>query len=297
VLTSGARTPKISVIIPAFNKDRFVAETIDTALAQTYPNVDITVIDDGSTDSTPHILKRYSGRLTILEHLGRANRGQSAAINLGIRSTQGDYLAILDADDLWEPTKLEHQVQFLDNHPNIGCVYANAYVIDTAGRRLYTLLPPNHVEKGLPEHMLVHCPVGCPSGYLVRRSVYNRVGYYDETLRSAQDHDMLVRLTEVSRVGYINEVLWSKREHPDSLSARHEKRGWILGFTILEKACRRYPYSFHTKRQRLAVLHYRLGQCLLREKRYLQAGRDFILAGLYDPSRALRTLLKREKPA
>jgi len=289
-----SQTPTVTVIIPVYNKQRFIAATIESALHQSYSAFQIIVVDDGSTDDSRAIIERYRDKVTILEHPTHENCGQSAAINLGLKSTTGEYVSILDADDLWDPRKLERQVEFLETHPEFGFVYANGYVIDQGGAIQYPLFCPNHTEPSRPEEMLLHCPLGCPSGYLVRGSLFEAVGYYDEALRSAQDHDMLIRLTEIARVGYIDEMLWFKREHPNSLSATHAKRGWLLGFVILKKACQRYPYSPCVRRRRLAVLHYRLGQCFAREGRYFSSARHLFLAALFDPKRAFRVLIGAE---
>jgi len=282
--------PKVTTIIPVFNRQRFIPATIESALAQDYSKNEVVVIDDGSTDCTPLVLESYRGRITILTHPGHENRGQSAAINLGIRSTHSKYLAILDSDDLCYPEKLKLQVEFLESHPGVGFVYANGYEIDASDRVRSKLFPHQHRPWTTPEEALLSCPIGCPSAFLFRRSLFDQVGFYDENLRSAQDHDMVIRLTEVARVGYMDKPLWLKREHADSLSLKFKRRRWETGFRILHKALRRYPYPPTVRRRRLAVLHYRLGHCFTEDGIYLTAARHFLLAGIYDPKRALITL-------
>jgi len=289
------KLPKVSVIIPCYNREKYIEDTVNSVLNQTYPNIEIICVDDGSTDSTRQILESYGERIKILQHLGRVNKGQSAAINLAMRSTKTEYVAILDSDDIWAPKKIEYQVTFLEENPDIGFVYANVYVIDEVGRILYKAFPPEHLETGSPERVLLESRIGCPSGYLVRRSAFEKAGYFDESLRSAQDHDMTIRLAEVAKLAYMDKTLWYYRRHSDSLSQKHAKRRWQTGFVILKKACERYPYNFNIRRRRLAVLHFRLGQCFVKEGRYLSAVIRFALAGLLDPKRAIRVLIGKER--
>jgi len=287
--------PKVTVIIPCYNRERFMRETLESALYQTYLKIEVIAVDDGSTDSTREILDSYGEKIRVLEHPGRINKGQSAAINLGMRSTESEYVAVLDSDDVWAPKKIEQQVTFLQENPDIAYVYANGYVIDEKGEILYKLFPPEHQTTADPKKVLLECPIGTPSAYLVRRTAFENAGDYDESLRSAQDHDMAVRLAEVAELGYLDELLWYKREHGDSLSQLHADRRWRSGFVILKKACERYPYSFNIRRRRLAILHFRLGQYMIAKGKFLAAVIHFVYAGLLDPKRAFGVLTGKEK--
>jgi glycosyltransferase involved in cell wall biosynthesis len=288
-------TSKVTVIIPSYNRENYIRATIDSALSQTYENIEIVVVDDGSTDRSRDIAQGYGNRIRLLEHEGRANRGQSAAINLAMRSTRGEYVAILDSDDVWNVDKIEKQVEYLGRHPEIGIVYGNGYAIDENGKILYKLIPPGHREENDPSRMLLECHFNIPSNALVRRSVYEQAGDFDETLRSSQDHDMAIRLLEITKAAFLDEPVWYYRLHPDTQSSKHTKRRWMNGFKILEKACRRYPYGWSVKRRRLAVLHFRIGQCFSSEGAYFQAMINFFLAGVFDPARTARVLMGMEK--
>jgi len=285
----------VTVIIPSYNREKYIRETIDSVLSQTYENIDIVVVDDGSTDHSREILESYGDRIRILEHEGRANRGQSAAINLAMRSTGGKYVAILDSDDVWTVDKIEKQVEYLERHPEIGIVYGNGHAIDEDGKILYKLIPPGHREENDPGRMLLECHFNIPSNAIVRRSAFDQVGEFDESLRSSQDHDMAIRLVEVTKAAFIDEPVWYYRRHPDTQSTKHTKRRWTNGFKILEKACRRYPYRWSVKRRRLAVLHFRVGQCFSSEGAHFQAAKNFLLAGFFDPARAAKIVLGMEK--
>lgn len=287
--------PKVTVIIPCYNREMFIRETLESALGQTYENLEIIAVDDGSTDRTREIIEQYDGRIQLLEHEGRENKGQSAAINIAMRSSKGEYVAILDSDDLWSIDKIEKQVGYLERNPEIGIVYGNGYAIDERGKTLYKLIPPGRKEESDPRKMLLECHFNIPSNALVRRSVYDKTGEYDEAMRSSQDHDMAIRLLEVTKAAFLDEAVWYYRQHPDTQSKKHTKRRWEIGFKILEKACHRYPYGWGVKRRRLAVLHFRLGQCLSSEGAYLTAVKNFVLAVFFDPARATRVLLGIDK--
>lgn len=286
---------KVSVIIPCYNREQFIAETVNSVLAQTWPEIELIIVDDGCTDDSRKVLESYGQRITILEHSGRANRGQSAAINLGLQHSSGDYLAILDSDDLFAPDKIEKQVHFLEKHPEFGLVYANCISIDENGNELYRMYCSGHTPPGGPEQVLEDCCYNVPSNSLFRRSVFEQVGFLDESLRSAQDHDFAIRIAEVTRIGYLDEYLWNYRRHGGSISHTRTTERWRNGFKILEAAGRRYPYSASTVRRRKAVLHFRLGQCYQREKWYLRSAYHLILAGLLSPIRSLMVITGRER--
>jgi len=285
----------VTVIIPVYNRERFLRATVDSVLAQTYPAVELIAVDDGSTDGSRGILEEYGDRLRLLAHPDGGNKGQSAAINLGLESARGEYVAILDSDDLFAPEKLARQVAYLEANPDVGVVFANGCVMDADGVPRYPIFPEGHVITDDPAELLLDCSINVPSNALIRKSVLDRVGGFDETMRSAQDHDMLVRLAEQTRFGYVDEVLWYYRRHGQSQSGQFARRRWETGFRILDKACRRYPYGRTVRRRRLAVLHFRLGQCAVEERRYGEAAWRFLLAGLLDPRRAAAVVLRRER--
>jgi glycosyltransferase involved in cell wall biosynthesis len=286
--------PKVSFIIPCYNRQQYIKETVNSALNQTYANFELIAIDDGCTDGTRNILDSFTDRIKILQHPNLVNKGQSASINLGLRFSQSKYIAILDSDDLWEPKKTELQVKYLEKNCDIGYVYSNGYEIDGQGQVLGKLFSNDYCPLGDPESVLLKCPLGCPSGYMVRRSLYDKAGVFDETLRSAQDHDMVIRFAELSKLGYMKEALWYKREHAASLSQSQTERRWRAGFIILDNARKRYPYSFNIRRKRRAVLHFRLAQCILDRRNFLHAAIHFIFAGMLDPMRAVGVLLGKE---
>jgi glycosyltransferase involved in cell wall biosynthesis len=288
---------KVSVIIPAFNRARYIRQTLESVLNQSYPNIELIVVDDGSTDGTREVLESYTGKLTLLQHPDRQNRGQSASINLGLDHASGDYIGILDSDDYIESGKIEDQVKFFQHYPDIGLVYCNGTAVNNNGEFLYDIYAANHREENKPENILLDCYIHLPSNSLIRMPILKKAGRFDETLRAAQDHDMLIRIAEITRFGYINKPLYHYRRHENSISkssAGAAKR-WKNGFTILENARGRYPYPPSVIRRRKAVLHFRLFQCAMENNSRLKALPNLLLAGLYDPARALAVLTGKER--
>jgi Glycosyltransferases, probably involved in cell wall biogenesis len=283
--------PKVSVIIPCYNRRDFIAETVESVLRQTWPNIELIVVDDGSTDGSREILESFGSKLQLMEHPGRANRGQSAAINLGIEACTGEYVAILDSDDLFAPQKIEKQVTFLIDHPEIGLVYANGNSIDVRGNVLYKFYDKDHSEPSFSARILLDCYFLIPNNSLIRKSVFASSGLFDEDLRAAQDHDMAIRISEVARIAYIPECLFYYRRHKDSISFKNVKTRWQNGYRILWKACRRHRYPLKIILGRLAVLNFRMAQCHLEEKQYVKAAMYLLAAGLTDPLRSIRVLL------
>ncbi len=286
--------PKVSVIIPLYNRGQFIAQTVQSVLDQTYPNIDLIIVDDGSADNSREVLQQFADKIKLLEHPGRVNKGQSAAINLGIQSSESKYVAILDSDDLFAPEKIALQVDYLEKNQDVGLVYGNGCAIDEHGKKLYPIYEDGHQENSDPERILMDCYFLLPNNSLVRRKVLEKVGGFDEALRSAQDHDMAIRVAEVTKLAYIDKELFYYRRHGDSISVNNATLRWNNGFIILEKARRRFNYRSGVIRKRRAVLYFRLGQCLLEEKKVVFALWNFLCSGFLDPMRALKVIVGRE---
>ncbi|TVP52824.1 MAG: glycosyltransferase [Halomonadaceae bacterium] len=289
--------PLVSVLIPAFNRVDLIEETVQSVWAQTYSRVELIVVDDGSTDGTYEKLQQLSdqGNLTLLTHQGRANKGQSAALNLALRHASGRYISILDSDDLFLPQKLEKQVHYLENHPDVGLVYGLGEAVDSQGNWLYDLLSADHTEPNDPAAVLLDCYFLLPQNALVRKQVFDQAGLFEESFRAAQDHDMLIRLAELTRFGFMPEKFFQYRRHDDSISATGAERRWTTGFEILQRAASRYPYKKSIIRRRKAVLNFRLSQVYWQQKNHIKALLCVLKSGLLDPRRGLRVLLGMEK--
>jgi glycosyltransferase involved in cell wall biosynthesis len=132
---------RVSVLIPLYNRASYILETINSVLEQDYPDIELIVIDDGSTDGGDLLVEQFAerGELKLLRHPGRINKGQAAALNLGLTVATGEFIAVLDSDDLYVPGKISKQVTFFKQNPNVGLVYGNGKGIDAAGKVIYDI--------------------------------------------------------------------------------------------------------------------------------------------------------------
>ena len=206
---------KVSVIIATYNYGRFITEAVDSVFNQTYPNKEIVVVDDGSTDGTRNILKDYieSGRIT---YIYQKNSGPGAARNTGIRASEGEYICFLDADDRYLPEKLEKQTALLEDETAAGC-FCNGMTFD--GR----LMLRKFAGRGKDcyfDDVLSGLNIFTPY-LMVRREVVDEAGLIDESFRqSCEDLDFALRMLKGRKFIYIPDQLYERRMHGGNLSGQ-----------------------------------------------------------------------------
>jgi glycosyltransferase involved in cell wall biosynthesis len=210
--------PKVSIIMTAHNRQRYIGKAIESVLAQTYTDFDLLIWDDGSTDRTFAIACEYAKKDNRIRLAAYDNRGPAKALKEAIADTFGQYLCCVDSDDILEPTALEETVAVLDSDPSIGVVYTDYRVIDADnaikgyGRRCRI---PYSKDRLLIDFMTFHFR-------LMRRSVYDQVGGIDDTLEVAEDYDLCLRLSEITEFKHLAKPLYRYRFHNQSLS--HQQR-------------------------------------------------------------------------
>lgn len=283
----------VSVIIPSYNRIKYIENAIASIEEQSYQDFEIIVVDDGSTDGSFELLEEFSeaGRISLYSHENNENRGQSASINLGIMHATGLFVAVLDSDDYFAPDKLARQVAFLEENHNFGMVYGQGHAVDADGRFLFKVPDDNHAETSDPNSLLLDCYMALPGGSLIRRSVFEKVGMFEESFRAGQDHDMALRIMEEFKVAFLPEVAFFYRKHGESISANGLETRWRTGMEILERARKRYPYRNRTIRKRKAVINYRLGQVYWKCGQKRRSIGYLIASGFLDPIRAGKVLL------
>ena len=227
--------PRVSVVTIFLNAEEFLAEAIESVLAQTFDDWEYLLVDDGSSDASIAITKDYAARypekIRYLEHPGHINRGMSAARNLGLRHARGDYVAFIDADDVWMPSKLADQVAILDAYPDVGMVCGT--VIYWSGRSMGSdiVIPTGHRQDSVvypPEASLALYPLGnasapCPSDMMVRTSSARALGGFEERFTAMyamyEDQAFLAKLYLTAAV-YFSSKIWLKyRQHVNSCVA------------------------------------------------------------------------------
>ena len=208
--------PKVSVIIPTYNRARIVGEAIDSVLSQGYDDFELIVVDDGSTDGTEELVASYLPRLT---YLYQEHQGVSAARNRGIASARGEYISFLDSDDLWLRDKLSSQVCFMESHPECLICYTDEIWI-RKGVRVNPMKKHRKYSGMIFEQCLPLCIVS-PSSVLIARTLLDEVGIFDETLEVCEDYDLWLRIAARYPIHFIETPLIVKRGgHEDQLSKK-----------------------------------------------------------------------------
>jgi glycosyltransferase involved in cell wall biosynthesis len=291
-----SETVGVSIITPFLNAGRFIQESIESVLAQTYDRWELLLVDDGSTDDSTSVALRYAKahpeKIRYLAHEGRQNNGASASRNLGARHANGEYLAFLDADDIYLPRKLQQQVPLLDAHPEVAMVYAaTEYWFSWSGRRedagrdwiwrKYGAQPNTVID---PPRLLIGFlqdggTVPCMGSVLVRRTAVDSVGGWEESFRSICTDQVFHAKLCLRFPVWIADACWDRyRQHEDSSCSTAARAGqsnaafkrylnWLETYlsreavvdpavwTALRKALRRYrhPLLHRVERQ---VLRY-----------------------------------------
>jgi glycosyltransferase involved in cell wall biosynthesis len=224
--------PAVSIVVATHNYGRYLAGALDSALAQTFGDFEIVVVDDGSTDDTAEVILPYLADPRV-RYYRTENQGQPAAKNFGIRFARADLIAFLDADDLWLPAKLERQLALLHGDPGLGVVYTRRLLIDPDGRQLEYREPELH--RGLVVEAMFYRNFVCFSSALVRRPVFTQAGYFDEDLPLAIDYDLWLRVAPAYRFDYVDEPLVQYRTGHANLSSRIEER-----LRVVDRIMRRF---------------------------------------------------------
>jgi glycosyltransferase involved in cell wall biosynthesis len=207
----------VSVIIPVYNSEEYIAEAVESVLGQSYGNFEIVIIDDGSTDNTLSILEPYR----VAPHfriIRQANAGPSSARNQGIRYSQGKYCAFLDADDIMMPERLKLQVDAMEEQKDIGLVYTDLMTFNKEGiihRTKKAFTNPysgNVLDKLLVENFITTSTV------MVRKSCFDEVPLFDESISHSEDYKMWLNIAERFKLGYVDLPLVKYRYHANSLS-------------------------------------------------------------------------------
>ncbi len=206
---------RVSVVIPNYNYAHYLGEAIDSALEQDYTDVEIIVVDDGSKDDSRSVLENYGEAITPIF---QANQGVAASRNNGVAASTGEFLAFLDADDAWEPTKISKQVERFRQDPEIGLVHVGVDEIDSDGNSLVHRL--EGVEGKVAPTMLMlkrEGVLGGGSGLMVPRRVFDDIGGFDTRLSTSADWDLCYRVAVRYSVGFVPEILLKYRIHTSNM--------------------------------------------------------------------------------
>jgi GT2 family glycosyltransferase len=270
--------PRVSVVIPAFNHARWVADAVRSVAAQQFRDLEIIVVDDGSTDDTARALGECG---VPLRYLHQDNRGPSSARNAGVQVARGRLIAFLDADDLWLPDKLALQVPVIDARAEAAVVYADAVFWDESTRR------PQGTHAGRHRHpsgrilgaLLVDNPIPSPTP-LVRRTALVQAGGFDETLRACEDWDLWIRLARKAEIHCLERPLavyrlHGENSHGDVARMKHHQH-LVLRRALADPALppslrRRGPVLVAHRHLDFAMAHFGRGEYAAAREELLQA--------------------------
>jgi glycosyltransferase involved in cell wall biosynthesis len=240
---------KVSVVMPTYNRGYIIGEAVKSVLLQTYRELELIIVDDGSTDDTGEMVRGFKDeRIRYVRH--EQNRGCSAAYNSGMATATGDAIAFLDSDDLWKPEKLERQVSFLSRFPQVDIVFTNLHLMGNSVpngllmnimQRFTGLLTRSHtaneyVFTGREMYLclLEEIPIK-PSAVLFRRQVLGTVGQFNEAWPSGTDWDFFLRFSRSSAFGYIDQPLVVQRRTGDATHQKFREQDKLFLLEILLK--------------------------------------------------------------
>jgi glycosyltransferase involved in cell wall biosynthesis len=284
--------PRVSVIIPAYNAAKYLPSSIESVMAQTYPDWEIVVVDDGSSDNTKTVLSSYQ---ELLQHkiqcIHQPNRGLPAARNAAIRAAKGEIVALLDADDIWWPARLSRSVEALDRDPETGLVHARVARIDDHGNVIDEPYANSKYLSGriAPYIYTRRAHIMCPTVTL-RKSLIDLDDAFDESLRAAEDRDLWFRIAQRSKVAYVDEILACYLLSPGSMS-KDSARMLIADVTFVEKYYRRGDCSGLQRRQALATIYREHGDLLFKRAGAKASLKSYFKSVSYDPFSAINVYM------
>ena len=291
-------TMRVSVIIPVYNGAATLAAAIESALAQDFADFEVIVVNDGSTDATAAVIGRYRDRVKVVN---RENGGLSAARNSGAAVATGEYLAFLDADDLWLPGRLSATAEALDRNPGAVLVYCDAIQVDEDGRELSpSFVSPALARAPTMADLLERWWPILPSAAMVRRSIYDRLGGFFAPMRSYEDMDFWLRARELGEFEYVARPLIVYRVTPAAERLVKYEQSYRL---FVERVNARYGRAARPLLRAIRHAHATAlgtrGLYAMRRGAMAEARRSFLRALRYEPAnlrnglRWARTFLPR----
>lgn len=232
--------PLVSVVIPAYNCEKYIKETIFSVLNQTYSNIEVVLVDDGSTDRTAEIVQQIAEKDSRLIYMWEKNAGVSAARNKAIRNSKGEFTALLDHDDLWLPQKLERQIPIFNNNSKTALVFSDAYYFDDDHPVLF-----NHFSKNKPcrgkvfRELFRRNFIPCLT-VVLKTKILEGSGYFAEDMDICEEYDLFLRIAYRYEVDYINMPLAKYRVHETNFS-KNVELGIKEGFMLIQNCIHLIP--------------------------------------------------------
>lgn len=249
---------RVSVIVTCYNEEEYIGDAIKSVVRQTrYDAIsEIIVVDDGSTDESGEVIRKWEDRCTKLHYICQENQGLPVARNTGIEYASGDFIALLDGDDLWMEERLEPQLDFLEDHSDVGILYTDVYSFGEGhdGKRRGYCNRYEYGDKDLLRRLFVNSGPILPSTTLINRECFRTVGLFDPSLRRGQDTDMWLRIASEYPIQHISHPLVLKRQRGDSLGGDIGEKARSLLY-VTDKIADLYPELDSLRRIRKAKVY------------------------------------------
>ena len=271
--------PRVSVIIPTYNCAQYLPGAIESVIAQTFRDYELIVVDDGSTDETAEVIKKYGDRI---KYLYQENSGPGAAKNLGIKASGGSFVATLDADDRWQPQKIEIQYEYMRCHPEVGLVYANCSTFNKQGivteaydGKHRIVYQGDIFDKLIVKNFIASITI------MVRKECLDKVGLFPEDFMISEDWHLWLRIAKNYPIGYIDQPLAMYRWQKKSLTWDYAK-SYPYRLRVLDEIKELFSDYFKTRksliRRAYSDLFMRYGYALYKSDDYKNAWGKFILS-------------------
>lgn len=278
--------PRTSVIIPAYNGAAYLGEAIESVLRQKGSDLELIVVDDGSTDATPQVLERYRGRIISLY---QENRGMASARNRGIGASSGELVAFVDSDDYWLDGKLAAQLALFQGRPHVGLVYSDAWFLRGSRYLPYTSFAVCPPQRGrVFDRLLLDSFIPMPT-VVVRRQCLEEVGLFDERFRISADYALWLRVAARYEVDYVAAPLAVYRRH--TMNTSRDAEAALSEAIRITDDCLSDPMMPRVEaglaRGRRAALQWQLGVSFLQNGRRKAARRAFLEAARLNPRSGL----------
>lgn len=273
--------PVVSVVTPTFNRADFLPFAVESVLAQTFRDFELLVIDDGSTDSTRHLMESYTKDLRV-RYFYQPNQGQSVARNRGLEEARGEFICFLDSDNAWFPDKLQKSLDAFRVHPDVDVIYGDFLEIDETGAELGTNKMRRHTGHITSE--LLKDNFVSMNTTMTRRQCFSEMGGFDAADRLAEDYGLWLRFSTRYRFYYLPEVLGYYRVMEDQISSDKVRRlnaneRLLLSFLDAYAGC----VTSKQRRRGLSHFYLRRARLLATEKQFANAYKDILRAAKQDP--------------
>ena len=217
---------KVSVIIPAYNMGDTIERTIHSVLSQTHSDLEVIVVDDGSTDDTNNIIRKLEDEDGRITYARQENRGRSSACNRGIKQVMGDFIVFLDADDTLPLDSIEKRVVAMESKPELDAVFANTCYLDEEGNVYAIKIPPKISNPIKLAKSFLSRPTTPfhPMSVMYTKKAFEKAGVFDHTMKRGQDIDLMIRLLRTCNVGYVNAEVYNYATGTHQVKKRIEHR-------------------------------------------------------------------------